>query len=98
MDQLDKSHRLRFRSEGFSPVNYTMINKLTNLKAILVNEVHGRRFPCASFVPTTPFQSGSSFVCTVRGAVAGDLEVSGDAWVQSSYQYSYSHIWRNLGS
>ena len=98
MDQLDKSHRLRFRSEDFSLVNYTMVNKLTNLKAILVNEVHGRRFPCASFVPTTPFQSGSSFVCTVRGAVAGDLEVSGDAWVQSSYQYSYSHIWRNLGS
>ncbi|KAK5185792.1 GTPase-activating protein [Exophiala sp. CCFEE 6388] len=23
--------------------------------------------------------------------------VSGDAWVQSSYGYSYSHIWRNLG-
>ena len=75
-----------------------MIYKLTNLKAILVNEVHGRRFPCASFVPTAPFQSGSSFVCTVQGAVAGEIEVSGDAWVQSSYQYSYSHIWRNLGS
>lgn len=31
------------------------------------------------------------------GAVAGQTEVLGDDWVQSSYQYSYSHIWRNLG-
>ena len=29
--------------------------------------------------------------------MAGERDVSGDAWVQSSYQYSYSHIWRNLG-
>ena len=66
-------------------------------EAILVNEVHGRRFPCANFVPALPFQSGSSFVCGVAGAVVGETDVSGDAWVQASYQYSYSHIWRNLG-
>ena len=66
-------------------------------EAILVNEVHGRRFPCANFVPATPFQSGRSFICSVAGAVVGENDVSGDAWVMSSYQYSYSHIWRNLG-
>lgn len=62
-------------------------------EAILVNEVHGRDFPCSSFVPTPEFQQGSSFICSVAGAVAGQTTVSGDSWVQSSYQYSYSHIW-----
>lgn len=66
-------------------------------EAILVNEVHGRRYPCANLVPPAPFHSGSSFICAVAGAVAGESDVSGDAWVESSYQYSYSHIWRNLG-
>lgn len=33
----------------------------------------------------------------MAGAVAGEINVSGDAWVQSAYGYSYSHIWRNLG-
>lgn len=62
-------------------------------EAIMVNEVHGREFPCSSFVPTPEYQVGSSFICSVAGAVAGETTVSGDSWVQSSYQYSYSHIW-----
>ena len=66
-------------------------------EAILVNEVHGRRFPCGTFVPPPPLQSGSSFICAVSGAVAGENDVSGDAWVEASYGYSYSHLWRNLG-
>lgn len=66
-------------------------------EALLVNEVHGRRFPCATFVPPRPLQSGQSFICAIPGAIAGELDVSGDAWAQSAYGYSYSHIWRNLG-
>jgi ABC-type glutathione transport system ATPase component len=27
----------------------------------------------------------------------GQTYVSGDAWVQATYNYSYAHIWRNLG-
>ena len=73
-----------------NPVQYAF-------EAILVNEVHGRRFPCGSPIPPPPFQSGSSFICAVAGAVAGENDVSGDAWVQASYGYNYSHIWRNLG-
>jgi ABC-type transport system involved in cytochrome bd biosynthesis fused ATPase/permease subunit len=44
-----------------------------------------------------PYGQGNNFQCAVAGAVAGNINVSGDAWVQSSYGYSYSHIWRNLG-
>ena len=66
-------------------------------EAILVNEVHGQQYPCANPVPAPPLQSGSSFICGVAGAKAGEVDVSGDSWVQSSYQYSHSHLWRNLG-
>ena len=65
--------------------------------AILVNEVHGRRFPCENFVPTAQYQSGISFVCGVPGAIAGERDVSGDAWIESTYEYSYAYVWRDLG-
>lgn len=64
-------------------------------EAILVNELHGRQFPCADIVPTNYI--GADFICSVRGSVAGQLTVSGDSYVESSFQYSYAHIWRNLG-
>jgi ATP-binding cassette subfamily G (WHITE) protein 2 (PDR) len=66
-------------------------------ESLLVNEIHGQRFACAaaSFVP--PYGTGDSFQCAVAGAVTGQRTVSGDAWLESSYGYSYSHIWRNLG-
>jgi ATP-binding cassette subfamily G (WHITE) protein 2 (PDR) len=40
---------------------------------------------------------GNTFICSVNGAVAGQSTVSGDSYVEASFQYSYSHIWRNLG-
>lgn len=66
-------------------------------EALLVNEVHGVRYPCASTSLVPPYGTGDNFNCAVTGAVAGQTTVSGDAWVQASYGYSYSHIWRNLG-
>lgn len=50
-----------------------------------------------SFVPSYPNISGATFICPVAGAVAGQLTVSGDAYIEASFQYSYSHIWRDLG-
>ncbi|KAK2812215.1 GTPase-activating protein [Emmonsiellopsis sp. PD_5] len=64
-------------------------------EAILVNEVHHRRYRCADVVP--PYGQGKHFQCPVAGAVPGEAYVSGDAWVESQYGYSYSHLWRNLG-
>lgn len=66
-------------------------------EALLVNEVHGRDFPCAPTSLVPPYGTGQNFVCAVQGAVPGQINVSGDDWVQTSYGYSYSHIWRNLG-
>ncbi len=66
-------------------------------EALLVNEVHGRYFPCAPTSLVPPYGTGANFQCAVAGAVAGQTAVSGDAWVETSYGYSYAHIWRNLG-
>lgn len=40
---------------------------------------------------------GDSFVCSVTGAVAGRRTVSGDDYIAASYNYYYSHVWRNFG-
>lgn len=50
-----------------------------------------------SLIPAQADLSGNSFICSVSGSVAGQSSVSGDAYVNTSFQYSYSHIWRNLG-
>ncbi|THC91041.1 hypothetical protein EYZ11_009500 [Aspergillus tanneri] len=73
-----------------NPVFYTY-------ESMIANEFHGRRFTCSQFVPAYPSLSGDSFICAVRGAVAGERTVSGDAFIESQYRYRYTHEWRNLG-
>lgn len=66
-------------------------------EAILANEVHNQRYECAptSLVPS--YGTGSNFQCAVAGAVPGETSVLGDDWLLSTYGYSYSNVWRNLG-
>lgn len=68
-------------------------------EGLFVNELHGQRFACSQIVPSGPgyAASGNNFICAVAGAVAGQDTVSGDDYLQAQFQYSYSHIWRNLG-
>jgi ATP-binding cassette subfamily G (WHITE) protein 2 (PDR) len=68
-------------------------------EGIFVNELHGQRFECSQLVPAGPgyTQNGDNFICAVAGAVAGQTTVSGDDYLMSQFEYSYSHIWRNLG-
>ncbi|KAL4905975.1 hypothetical protein BDW74DRAFT_14933 [Aspergillus multicolor] len=73
-----------------NPVYYTF-------EAMIANEFHGRRFECSQFVPAYPNLSGDSFICAVRGSVAGERTVSGDEYIYSQYRYTYGHEWRNLG-
>ncbi|EGX97037.1 ABC multidrug transporter, putative [Cordyceps militaris CM01] len=66
---------------------------------LVANEFHGQNFACgpSSFVPPYQPHVGTSFVCAVTGAVKGSETVSGDAFIAGSYQYYYSHVWRNFG-
>ncbi|KKK23081.1 hypothetical protein P175DRAFT_0555133 [Aspergillus ochraceoroseus IBT 24754] len=64
-------------------------------EALISNEFHGREFECASMIPS--YATGSSFVCSVVGSVAGQHTVSGDVFINANYEYKYRHLWRNYG-
>ncbi|KAB8214102.1 ABC-2 type transporter-domain-containing protein [Aspergillus novoparasiticus] len=69
-------------------------------EAIMVNEFHGRTFPCASFVPSGVGYENISKderVCSVVGSVPGSDLVDGTTFVKSTYGYENSHRWRNFG-
>ncbi|RFU25670.1 hypothetical protein B7463_g10669, partial [Scytalidium lignicola] len=76
----------------------TYINPLSYaFEALMVNEFHGTEYPCNNLVPSYPNLTGETFICSISGAVAGQTTVSGDAYLETSFQYRYSHLWRNLG-
>ncbi|EFX06115.1 ABC transporter [Grosmannia clavigera kw1407] len=66
-------------------------------ESLLVNELSGRNFPCASFVPAYPNLSSSEHTCSTAGAAPGADFVVGDTILNSSYEYYHAHKWRNLG-
>lgn len=64
---------------------------------LVANEFHGRDFTCSGFIPNYNDLTGNHFVCSETGAIAGHRTVSGDDYIWKSFQYSYSHVWRNFG-
>jgi ABC-type multidrug transport system fused ATPase/permease subunit len=64
---------------------------------LIANEFHGREFTCSEILPPYSPVVGDSWICASAGAVAGRWTVSGDAYMQSTYEYMYSHVWRNFG-
>ncbi|CAI6324450.1 unnamed protein product [Periconia digitata] len=76
-----------------NPVSYAF-------EALMVNEFHNRDFECVNFVPSGPAYSNiapENQVCSTVGSVPGQPFVSGDAWINISYDYYNSHKWRNFG-
>ncbi|KAL4878791.1 ABC-2 type transporter-domain-containing protein [Aspergillus karnatakaensis] len=76
-----------------NPVSY-------GFEAVMVNEFHGREFPCVSFVPFGPGYEGVSpteRVCATVGGAPGSDVVSGTEYVRALYGYENSHRWRNFG-
>ncbi|KAL4735384.1 ABC-2 type transporter-domain-containing protein [Aspergillus similis] len=65
-------------------------------ESLISNEFHGREFECVSTIPS--YATGSSFICSALGSVAGQRSVSGDLFIDANYHYHYSHIWRNYGT
>lgn len=70
-------------------------------EALMVNEFHGySSVPCASssIVPSGAGYGDAAYqVCAVTGSTAGSLNVNGISYLSASFNYSYSHLWRNLG-
>jgi ABC-type multidrug transport system ATPase subunit len=71
-----------------NPIYYTF-------EALIANEFHGKNYPCTSVIPS--YGTGTSFICSSVGAIAGERFVSGDAFIEQNYDYYYSHLWRNFG-
>ncbi|KAK5118312.1 hypothetical protein LTR62_002825 [Meristemomyces frigidus] len=64
---------------------------------LIANEFHGRQFTCSQFIPGYTPLPGNSFICSSKGAVAGQHTVSGDDYIMAAYTYTYAHVWRNFG-
>lgn len=76
-----------------NPISY-------GFEAVIVNEFHGRSFPCAYFIPSGPSYDGvapDQRACAVKGAVAGLNYVNGTAFASTTYDYQFSNRWRNFG-
>ncbi|KAL9123282.1 MAG: hypothetical protein Q9187_000154 [Circinaria calcarea] len=68
-------------------------------EALMINEFSGRIFTCSRFVPMGPGYdvSGLNKICSTVGAVTGAAVIDGDMYINQSFQYYQSHLWRNLG-
>ncbi|PYH91005.1 putative ABC multidrug transporter [Aspergillus ellipticus CBS 707.79] len=64
---------------------------------LLANEFHGRHFGCSELIPSYPNLQNGTFICSAVGAVAGRRNVSGDDYIQATYDFTYDHVWRNFG-
>ncbi|KAH9945220.1 pleiotropic drug resistance ABC transporter [Epithele typhae] len=79
----------------------TWVNPLRyGFEALMVNELHHTNAECASLIPQGPAYANISLenqVCTTVGSVSGQSTVSGLAYAQLAYDYSYSNLWMNSG-
>ena len=66
-------------------------------ESLMVNEFSGREFTCNQYVPNYPGVGTENQVCSAVGSVPGQPFVSGDNYLNSQFQYSHAHKWRNFG-
>ncbi|KAF7549921.1 hypothetical protein G7Z17_g6054 [Cylindrodendrum hubeiense] len=93
------------------PINYMLdwcrwINYINPLayafESLMVNEFHEREFECTQFIPSPAIPAYANVdavnrVCSTVGSVQGNNMVSGDAYINSAFQYYHAHKWRNVG-
>ena len=92
-------HGVAYDITGFRWINY-LDPVAYAFEALMINEFHNRDFPCSVIVPSGPNYSSAApdqKVCTTVGSVAGATLVNGDNYINTSFSYYRSHLWRNLG-
>ncbi|KAI0074337.1 hypothetical protein K474DRAFT_1648129 [Panus rudis PR-1116 ss-1] len=79
----------------------TYINPLKyGFEALVVNEFHGLQAECATLIPSGPAYDNvplENRACTTVGSQPGSMLVDGIRYVELSFGYAYSHLWRNFG-
>ncbi|TKA53126.1 hypothetical protein B0A49_10961, partial [Cryomyces minteri] len=75
-----------------SPVSYAF-------EAVLTNEFSGRTMQCApsQLVPQGPGIDPAYQGCALSGAAVNAHSVDGAAYLQTTYSYTRSNLWRNFG-
>jgi ATP-binding cassette, subfamily G (WHITE), member 2, SNQ2 len=68
-------------------------------EAVLTNEFSGRTMDCApeQLVPQGPGVDPQYQGCALPGSTVGSAAVSGSAYLNSEYEYTRHHLWRNFG-
>ena len=63
------------------------------------NELGGRQMQCApqQLIPQGPGSQPQYQGCAISGAQLGSTNVTGDQYLETTYQYTRSHLWRNWG-
>lgn len=85
--QADLTHNPR------QPVRYAY-------ESILTNEFRTLQGTCSTLIPSGAGYESASIqnqACPVVGAIPGQSHVDGNRYVSLSYEYSFSHTWRNFG-
>lgn len=90
---------LTFVSLGFRWINY-LDPVAYAFEALMINEFSHREFACTDFIPNGPSYNSvtpDQRICRPVGSRAGLSYVNGDDYINLSFQYYRSHLWRNLG-
>ncbi|KAJ5016581.1 Brefeldin A resistance protein [Colletotrichum sp. SAR 10_99] len=68
-------------------------------EALQTNEFFGRELQCSEsqLVPRGPGSDPNYQGCSLPGSTLGSTTVSGPAYMQASFEYSRSNLWRNFG-
>lgn len=75
-----------------NPISYAF-------EAVLTNEFSGREMACAEsmLVPRGEGIDPNYQGCSLGGAAVNARSVNGDAYLQTQFSYTRSHLWRNFG-
>ncbi|KAL4924926.1 ABC-2 type transporter-domain-containing protein [Aspergillus undulatus] len=71
-----------------------------SFESFMVNEFDGRTFECAGIVPSGLGYEDTSMqyrICSTVGAKTGSTMVDGTSYIDLSYNYTKTHLWRNMG-
>lgn len=72
-------------------------------ESLMINEFSHRQWPCSDYIPAYPRgtpdeDKGDLYhVCTAIGGTPNSNFIDGDTYINTSFSYYRSHLWRNLG-
>lgn len=68
-------------------------------EAVMANQFSRISLPCDPMqtVPNIPGADPAFQTCFLQGAEPGSTVVSGSAYIEQSFGYSYANVWRNFG-